>query len=172
MPPVNGAASLAGVLVFGINTEPNNQLLTAPLGTFKVFTADPTTLTFTTRFHNTPIGFSFIDSGSNGFFFDNPSLPVCGFAAPWYCPAALTAQHATTIGSDGLNSTVINFDIANAEGRFLTGNAAFFDLGANLGSGMVFDWGLPFFLGRKVFVGIAGKSIAGVTESTPLWAYK
>ena len=172
LPPVNGAASLAGVLVFGINTESNNQLLTAPLGTFKVFTADPTTLTFTTRFHNTPIGFSFIDSGSNGFFFDNPSLPVCGFDAPWYCPAALTAQHATTIGSDGMNSTVVDFDIANAEGLFVTGNAAFFDLGANLGSGSIFDWGLPFFLGRKVFVGIAGKSISGVTESTPLWAYK
>jgi Protein of unknown function (DUF3443) len=170
LPPANGAASLAGVLVFGINTEPNNQLLTPP---FKVYTADPAFLTFTTRFHNTPIGFSFIDSGSNSFFYDNPSLPVCpGIAAPWYCPAALTAQHATTIGSDGMNSTVVNFDIANAEGLFLTGNAAFFDLGANLGSGMVFDWGLPFFLGRKVFVGIAGKSIAGVTESTPLWAYK
>jgi hypothetical protein len=174
MPPVNGAASLAGVLVFGINTEPNNQLLTAPLGTFKVFTADPAFLTFTTRFHNTPIDFSFIDSGSNGFFYDNPSLPVCpGIAAPWYCPEALTAQHATTIGSDGLNSTVINFDIANAEDLFLTGNTVFFDLGANIPTQTpIFDWGLPFFLGRKVFVGIAGKSIAGVAESTPLWAYK
>jgi hypothetical protein len=54
----------------------------------------------------------------------------------------------------------------------VTGNAAFFDLGANLGSGTFFDWGLPFFLGRRVFVGIAGKTISGVTESTPLWAYK
>ena len=59
------------------------------------------------------------------------------------------------------------------DGRlFATPNAAFFELGANLGSGSIFDWGLPFFLGRKVFVGIAGKSISGVTESTPLWAYK
>jgi len=169
LPPVSGAASLTGQLVFGINTGSNNQIP----GTFKIYTADPTFLTFTTRFHNTPIGFSFIDSGSNGFFYDNPSLPVCpGIEAPWYCPAALTAQHATTIGSDGLNSTVVNFVIANAESLFLTGNAAFFDLGGNLGSGMLFDWGLPFFFGRRVFVGIAGKSIAGVAESTPLWAYK
>jgi Protein of unknown function (DUF3443) len=164
--PVSGAATLDGTLIFGINTETNNQMP----GTFKVFTADPTTLTFTTTFHNTPIGFSFIDSGSNGFFYDNPNLGLC-FGAPWYCPAALTAQHATTTGSDGLNSTVVNFDIANEIDLFMTGNAAFFDLGANLGPGM-FDWGLPFFLGRKVFVGIAGKSIAGVAESTPLWAYK
>jgi hypothetical protein len=68
LPPVSGAATLAGTLIFGINTETNNQIP----GTFKVFTADPTTLTFTTTFHNTPIGFSFIDSGSNGFFYDNP----------------------------------------------------------------------------------------------------
>jgi hypothetical protein len=167
-PPVRGAVSLAGQLVFGINTEPNNQIP----GTFKVYTADPIFLTFTTRFHNTPIPLSFIDSGSNGFFYDNPGLTVCGFAAPWYCPAVLTAQHATTTGADGLNSTVVNFDIANAKRLFMTGNAAFFDLGANLGSGTFFDWGLPFFLGRRVFVGIAGKSISGVTESTPLWAYK
>ncbi len=167
-PPVSGAVSLAGQLVFGINTEPNNQIPS----TFKVYTADPTFLTFTTSFHNTLIGFSFIDSGSNGFFYDNPGLTVCGSAAPWYCPAALTAQHATTFGADGLNSTVVNFDIANARRLFVTGNAAFFDLGANLGSGTFFDWGLPFFLGRRVFVGIAGKTISGVTESTPLWAYK
>jgi len=57
-------------------------------------------------------------------------------------PAASVAADA---GSDGLNSTVVNFDIANAESLFLTGNAAFFDLGANLGSGTFFDWGLPFF---------------------------
>src|SRR4029077_3563647 len=73
LPPVSGAGSLTGQLVFGINTESNNQIP----GTFKIYTADPTFLTFTTRFHNTPIGFSFIDSGSNGFFYDNPSLPVC-----------------------------------------------------------------------------------------------
>ncbi len=170
LPPVNGAPSLTGQLIFGVNTETNNQIPS----TFKVFTADPTYLTFTTTFQGNPIDFSFIDSGSNGFFYDNPGLALCSGSPPsWYCPAALTGQSATTTGFDGLNSTVVNLDIANAFDLFSTDNAAFFDLGANLGSGSpIFDWGLPFFLGRKVFVGIAGKSISGVTESTPLWAYK
>ena len=53
----------------------------------------------------------------------------------------------------------------------MTGNAAFYDLGANLGPTM-FDWGLPFFLGRKVFVAIKGTTIPGVSESPPFWAYK
>ena len=100
-------------------------------------------------------------------------MALCSASPPsWYCPATLTAQQATTTGSDGMHSTVVNFDIANADDLFSGPNAAFFDLGANLGPG-IFDWGLPFFLGRKVFVGIAGKNIPGVTtESTPLWAYK
>ncbi len=169
LPPIDGAQSATGQLIFGINTETNNQIP----ATFKVYTADPATLTFTTTFQGNPIDFSFIDSGSNGFFYDNPSLALCSGSPPsWYCPAALTAQQATTTGSDGINSTVVNFDIASADDLFSTYSAAFFDLGANLGSG-IFDWGLPFFFGRKVFVGIAGKNIPGITtESTPLWAYK
>lgn len=165
-PPPTGAPSLTGQLIFGVNTTTNNQIP----GTFKVFTADPATLTFKTKFQKKPL-VGFIDSGSNGFFYQNSSLPLCP-GAPWYCPAGMTGQSATNVGSDGITFGVVDFNIANAFGLFLSGNAAFSNLGADVGGGVIFDWGLPFFLGRKVFVGIAGKSIAGVPESTPLWAYK
>jgi Protein of unknown function (DUF3443) len=166
LPPITGAPTLTGQLIFGINTQTNNQI---PTG-LKVYTADPATLSFTTTFHGSPVT-GFIDSGSNGFFYANPNLPVCP-GSPWYCPAALTAQRAINTGSDLGSTGPVNFNIANAFGLFLTGNAAFSDLGANVGGGMIFDWGLPFFFGRKVFVGIEGKSIIGVNESTPLWAYR
>src|SRR5512146_78032 len=165
LPPDTGAATLRGHLIFGINTETNNQIP----ATFKVYTADAN-LNLTTTFRKKQVA-GFLDSGSNGFFYTNPNLPLCA-GSPWYCPAAFTAQSATNTGADGLSTGVVNFYIANAYGLFLTGNAAFFDLGANLGDGTFFDWGLPFFLGRRVFVGIAGKSIPGVGESTPLWAYR
>ena len=162
-PPASGAPTLRGQLIFGVNTETNNQIP----GTFKVYTADAN-LNFTTVFkgNSTP---GFIDSGSNGFFYDNPNLPLC--LGGWYCPGGLIAQSATNIGSDNVNSGAVTFYLDNAYNLFSTDNAAFSDLGANIGPG-IFDWGLPFFLGRKVFVGIEGKSIPGVSESTPLWAYR
>ncbi len=166
-PPTNGVSRLTGQLVFGIYTQSNNQIP----GTFKVYTADGN-LQFTTLFQGRTLT-GFIDSGSNGFFYDNPKLPVCSFAPPWYCPATPTDQHPTNQGSDGLSTGVVDFTIANAENLFLTGNAAFFDLGANhVVPSDMFDWGLPFFLGRRVFVGIDGMTISGVTESLPFWAYK
>jgi Protein of unknown function (DUF3443) len=165
LPPTNGAATLTGQLIFGVNTETNNQIP----GTFKVYTADAN-LQFTTVFQGQAVT-GFIDSGSNGYFYDNPNLPLCPFDPPWYCPQGLTGQRASNTGSDGINTGTSQFAIANAEDLFLTGSAAFYDLGANLGPGM-FDWGLPFFLGRKVFVGIDGTTIPGVSESPPFWAYK
>ncbi len=165
LPPVSGAAKLTGQLIFGINTEANNQIP----DTFKIYTADAN-LNFTTVFRGRPLT-GFIDSGSNGFFYDNPALPKCS-GSVWYCPGALTGQQATNTGFDGLAKGQVNFDITNANNLFATDNAAFFDLGANAAGSDMFDWGLPFFLGRKVFVGIEGKSISGVSQSTPLWAYK
>ena len=165
LPPTGGALTLTGQLIFGVNTESNNQIP----DTFSVYTADPSTLMFTTTFHGESGIPSFIDSGSNGFFYDNPNLPVC--PGGWYCPGALSAQSATNTSYDDLVSGVVDFDIADANTLFSTPNAVFSDLGANIGES-IFDWGLPFFLGRKVFIGMEGKSISGVARSTPLWAYK
>ena len=37
------------------------------------------------------------------------------------------------------------------------------------GNGDTFDWGLPFFYGRRVFVVMEGATVNGKTG--PLWAY-
>jgi hypothetical protein len=167
LPPSNGGPTLTGQLVFGVNTETNNQI---PAG-FKIFTADANDLNFTTVFQGQTLTESFLDSGSNGYFYDNPGLPQC-YESLWYCPTMLTAQQATNIGSDGVQGTSY-FDIANAYDLLvLTSNRAFYDLGASGLGPNIFDWGFPFFLGRRVFVGIAGKSIPGVSQSTPLWAFR
>jgi len=168
--PSAGSPPLSGRLVFGINTRPNNQV---PAG-FTAFSADPANLMFTTSFGGKMAFDSFIDSGPNGYFFHDSGLPLCTGAVPsWYCPAALTMLQATTIGSDTINSETKLLFINNATDLFSTGNRAFLDLGADIGEGSgFFDWGLPFFFGRQVFVGIAGQSISGVTEPTPLWIYK
>jgi hypothetical protein len=163
--PAGGTPSVNGQLFLGIGTRTNNT----PSGV----TAYPANLigNFTTVYNGTTLTRSFIDSGSNGLFFSDAAIPTC--APPnqaWYCPPSTLDLTATNRGAGGTPSGVVDFPIANALGLFATGNRAFADLGGALPpllSG--FDWGLPFFFGRSVFVGIEGTNSSLGTG--PYWAY-
>src|SRR5215469_18360019 len=87
---------------------------------------------------------------------DCPS-PESGF----YCPTSPVQLSASN--SDGKNSNTINFTIANASQLFsVSTNFVFPTLGGPNPS--TFDWGLPFFFGRKVFVGFEPPAGSG-----PFW---
>lgn len=145
-----GQPSSTGSLIFGIGTQTNNAL-----GSAQVLTLDNNG-NFTTVFNGTSYPGSFIDSGSNGFFFLDAAttgIPTCpkpddGF----YCPTSTQALSATNRGTNGVSSAV-QFSVANAQTlfantpAFVYGNLA----GPNAGA---FDWGLPFFYGRNVFTAI------------------
>jgi len=159
--------SLTGSLVFGIGTEANNGLNGAT-----VYTADANG-NFTTTYNGTPYARSFIDSGSNGYFFPdtNPTkLPTCADANFFYCPTSTQNLSAANAGANGASGTV-NFSIANADTLF--SNASDFvygDLGGPSGSSpFYFDWGLPFFYGRNVYTAIEGMNAPG--GAPPYWAY-
>ena len=158
--PLGGQASVNGQLILGINTQVNN----APTGV----TAFPANQAgdFTTIFNGTTNTNSFIDSGSNGLFFSDPALTLC---APWFCPPSLQSLSATTQGTAGSPSVVVPFQIGNATNLFNSGNHVFIELGGSIPALAGFDWGLPFFLGKNVFVGIQGKS--STLGAGPLWAY-
>ena len=57
--------------------------------------------------------------------------------------------------------------IGNASSLFMSGNGVFVEMGGTLRGG--FDWGLPFFLGRKVYVGFDKKG--SQLGTGPYWAY-
>ena len=160
--PSGGAPNASGALVFGIGTQSNNGL-----GSASVLTLD-NRLDITTTYKNTQYPNSFVDSGSNGLFFldsTTTGLPICSSATSFYCPSSTTNFSATNNGQNATTTTV-NFSIANAQS--LSGNNfAFNDLGGPQSG--AFDWGLPFFLGRNVFVSIAGKTTPAGT--TPFVAY-
>jgi hypothetical protein len=169
-PSVNGVASkLSGSLIFGIGTQSNNQLGKATAFTLNNFD------NFTTKFSGQTLGASFIDSGSNGLFFPDSSIPQCpsnSIAPGFFCPPALVNLSAQNIGSNSASNTV-NFGVDNAINLFNSNNgaAAYVNLaGPNFGPGS-FDWGLPFFYGRSVFTSVDGQAPPTGAPSSPWWAY-
>jgi hypothetical protein len=164
--PLGGVTSAIGSLVLGIGTQINNSL-----SSVTAYQADING-EFMTKFNGSTLSNSFIDSGSNGLFFDVPAslLPPC--PAPdqgWYCPPSTLSINASNIGATGSPNGSISFAIGNAGNLFNTSNSLFSELGGTAPAGSGFDWGLPFFFGRPIIVGIEGKSsLLGIG---PFWAY-
>jgi Protein of unknown function (DUF3443)/Bacterial Ig-like domain (group 2) len=162
--PTGGVLSVDGTLVLGIGTQANN--------TPAAVTAFPTNAVgdFTTIFNGASFSNSFIDSGSNGLFFTAPAtlLPLCPVPnTGFYCPAATISLSATNTGATGSPSGPVAFQIGNLSTLLSTSNNVFSEVG---GSGIgQFDWGLPFFYGRNVFVGFEGRS--STLGTGPYWAY-
>jgi len=127
---------------------------------------------------------SFIDSGSNGIFFPAPTggqLPDCStsYGSSWagaFCPSTVQSFSATNYSTSGSPSGSVSFQVGNDYSLLTSSNNVFNDYGSNILSGSTnlsssasFDWGLPFFFGKNVFVGIDGASSSlGIG---PYWAY-
>jgi hypothetical protein len=161
----DGQSTVTGALVFGIGTESNNAL-----GSAQVLTLDDSA-NFITNSNGSIPGFTgpsagnqdnaFIDSGSNALFFQS-SIAQCSDSdfSGFYCPESTTNYSAVMLGV-GTNDTSVTvpFSVANAQtlGSNNNGNDAAVDdlAGALTGSlSSDFDWGLPFFYGRNVYIGI------------------
>ena len=169
--PDTGANTETGYLVFGIGTESNNSL-----GTATVLTLDPSSGAFKTTAPFTDQTLSgFLDSGSNGLFFADSSIPNCpgtAQAMEFYCPTSTVSLSATNEGQNGAMSTV-SFQIANLN-NLSPYNLALDDIGGTATSVMglgtsYFDFGLPFFYGRTVFTAINGMPPGSATG--PYFAY-
>jgi len=159
-----GAPTVSGSLVFGIDTQSNNTLGSATVLMVDANYGEFTTL-FNTQTANQTLTASIIDSGSNGLFFpdSDSTMKACtdstGKPTGFYCPASTQSLSATMQSVTSVMKNV-SFSIANADA--LLGNNltyfAFGNLGGSNPSASSFDWGLPFFYGRNVFVAIEGQT--------------
>jgi hypothetical protein len=167
-----GAASVTGALVFGIDTETNNAS-----GSATVFAVSPSTGPDGAGFlpitaNGATYSDGFLDTGSNGYYFDDSALPSCSDSSytGFYCPSStqsITASLAAYSAS-GSSSTTANVTISIANAETLLANypaqTAFNDLGGSFESSTAtnasvsFDMGLPFFFGRNVYEAFEGKS--------------
>jgi len=179
-----GANSLSGTLFFGVNTAPNNQVGT----THTIYNVNSSG-ELTSVFAGSTLSQSFIDSGSNAYFFNDPSINVCT-DNQFFCPASTFSGSATITGANNGSTLTVPFLIDNADALFFdytgtlipygppvctaTGGCvglanvltALPTLGGPNGSTITnaFDWGLPFFFGRDVYV--LFEPSTGTTNST------
>ena len=132
--PTQGASTVSGLLTFGVgSTSGLTELETNSSATITASYNDNSSLT------------AFFDSGSNGFFIDNPNITQCSSSSSFsgfFCGTE-TGQHATLTGTNG-TSVTLDFSIENAETLFATGNQDFSSLGGPMSG--YFDAGFPAFL--------------------------
>jgi hypothetical protein len=166
-----GATTAAGTLIFGIDTQSNNGINNGAA----VLMANSNSDTITTTYKGQAYNQSYIDSGSNGYFFNDSTIALCpssGAAPGFFCPTSTLSLSATNQGTTGPSSTV-SFQIGNAD-TLLEGTtpmSALNNIGAPAGTTTpnTFDWGLPFFFGRTVYFAIEGRTTSrGVG---PFYAY-
>lgn len=149
----NGAPSATGSLIFGIGTQPNNDL-----GSAQVITVSPYSGYFTTTYGTQTLKASFIDSGSVCYGFADTTIPQCtGAETGFYCPTSTLNLTATNVGLNNV-SVVTPFNVANTVTLWNGTNTAFDDLAITAFTPGYFDWGLSFFFGRTVFTAINGAS--------------
>ncbi len=153
--PSGGAGLAGGSLVLGVGTQSNNQL-----GTATVFAANAQGF-ITTTYNGVEFRSSFLDSGSNGMFFNDAALPSCGdFYCPGTSPLPLRAVNTSATGV----AAQVDFFIDDV--TLIRDRAAAAHIGGSTSIPDSFDYGLPFFFGRSVFVGFAAPFGPG-----PFWAY-
>jgi hypothetical protein len=163
-----GGARVAGSLIFGIGTQSNNSLSAAviPVPADGVSAGN-----FTATYRGMTFPNSFFDSGSTVLFFDDATIPACasgGIASGFYCPGSASAlsevtYSVTITGSTGL-SLVAEGRIGNAQ--FLLGQSglanrnAFNNIAAPARTTLTdaFDFGVPFFFGKRVFTAFDQRS--------------
>jgi hypothetical protein len=159
-----GATTLTGSLIFGIDTQSNNAS-----GSETILAVDGSG-DFTTVFNSQTLTQSFLDSGTNGIFFDDTALQPCPANSNFkgfYCPTGSQSFTATLMGTNN-TSIAETFTVDNAQ-TLATDNPTFSVLPtlagtwstiANSNTSNTFDWGLPFYYGRRVITAIENQRTA------------
>ncbi len=159
----DGAFGARGSLILGINTQSNNAL-----GSATVLQVDALGF-LTTVYNGQTLTHSRIDSASKGLYFDDsfPDCDAASVAGGLYCPGASAPLALSATLEDATAAASVAVDFSVGDGLTLlqaqsTYNA-FSNFGGPLGDSTAFDWGLPFFYGRNVYVAIEGQSTTGAT---------
>jgi len=165
-----GVTTLTGKVYFGIGTQSNNGLGSAKVLPLSTSTSSLGPGFLTATYKGKALTQSFLDSGSNFYYFIDAGLPICTQSglSVFYCPTAATPLSPTLTATNG----------ATASGAFTLYNPSTTTSGsANVAPGLAvnptlvtpplpfqnsFDFGVPFFFGHKVYTAIEGRTAGSV----------
>jgi hypothetical protein len=176
----SGAATATGTLTFGIGTQTDNALGSANVYGLGLWASGAYAGAYTLQSTYNGVAYpAFIDTASPFTYFLDPTtigVPGCsGTYAGLYCPSSTTSF---TVSNMGYQGTAANASISVGNAQTLLSNAslsAFSNLAGISGTGVSNDFvefGLPFFYGRTVYVGIVGKvAPSGVPASAVATGY-
>ena len=192
--PDTGAAKVNGELIFGINTRStdvgkrsiSNQLAAGAkpirLGVDRQNSLSAhgfdSYLNISTEYNGRTIYNSYLDTGTNGFFFYDSSIALCSTPdsgkPTWYCPLKSLFPSAVLSDGDspGLNALTVSFLVRDS-GTVLPSSTALPGMAGApadpLTSAASFSWGLPFFYGKRVLLSIWDPDAADPLFSTSPW---
>lgn len=165
-----GATGAVGYAIFGIDTNSDNSVGSGvnvyPSQAFNVSNGSIPIGMPVKYAPNPSVTHGFIDTGSNFYFFTDNSISLCSNGL-YYCPSNSLTVNPANQNSTG-NYIATNVNILNADTLQSTNNTAFSNFGANLGHSY-FDYGLPFFFNKTVYVGFTGTS--SKIGSGAYWAF-
>ncbi|MEA3182516.1 MAG: hypothetical protein QOI59_6039 [Gammaproteobacteria bacterium] len=167
-----GSGAISGSLIFGIGTQSNNAL-----GSAKVLELDASGLLSTKYKLSNGLTQSFIDSGSNAYYFPDSSITPCTTNVGFYCPSSTLALSGTLVSSISGASVSVNFNVTSADNLFKSGSTLIAaapalagdstqigspdDGSSSFNGSNSFDWGVPFHYGRSVYTAIETKNTSG-----------
>jgi Protein of unknown function (DUF3443) len=153
-----GAVTLSGSLIFGIDTQADNQS-----GAQTVLMLNELAELLIT-FNGQSLASSFIDSGSNGIYFTDSAIAQCTNTqlAGFYCPGNTLTLGLSMQGSNGAMANNLTFNVGDTQTMLSTAPTNTFNVLPQLagtlpaGNDASFDYGLAFFYGKRVAVAVDG----------------
>jgi hypothetical protein len=166
--PQAGVPTLTGTVIFGIGTQSDNSLTAGVVLPLTTSSSRIGAGLLTATYKGTTLTQSFLDSGSNEYFFIDTVLAACTESdlIAFYCPPTPTQLSPTLTGTDGTTTSgaFTLYSPLNVSG---SSNVAP-GLGINptlvtppLPFANSFDFGIPFFFGKTVYTAIEGRAAGG-----------
>lgn len=168
--PQRGVATLTGTVTFGIGTQTDNSLAAANVLPLTTSSSRLGAGLLTATYQGKQLTQSFLDTGSNDYFFIDTTLAPCTDTdlTAFYCPAMPTLLSSLLTATNG----------ATASGAFTLYSPLDVSGSSNVAPGLgvnptlvtpplpfanSFDFGIPFFFGRTVFTAIEGRPAGSVS---------